>query len=72
MADEIKPEVKAETKAGYKTSEFWLSVVAIAIGAITAGDVFNEGSGGAKIAALITSALVALGYTGARLNLKKD
>jgi hypothetical protein len=33
--------------------------------------VFSEGTSGEKITALVTSALVALGYTGARLNLKK-
>lgn len=59
-------------KPGYKTTEFWLSVVAMAIGGITASELFGADSAGAKITALITSALVALGYTGARLNLKKE
>lgn len=60
-----------ETKAGYKTTEFWLSVVAVIVGGITTAGVFSEGTSGEKITALVTSALVALGYTGARLNLKK-
>ena len=59
-------------KPGWKTSEMWLSVVAMAIGALVASDVFADGSTGMKITALISSALVAMGYTGARMNLKKN
>jgi len=50
----------------------WLSVAAMAIGALVAGDVFADGSTGMKITALISSALVAMGYTGARMNIKKS
>jgi hypothetical protein len=64
---------KTETvKPGWKTSELWLSVAAMVIGAVVASDVFSEGSTGMKITALISSALVAMGYTGARMNIKKD
>jgi len=57
---------------GWKTSEMWLSVAAMAIGALVASDVFADGSTGMKITALISSALVAMGYTGARMNIKKN
>ena len=67
MANTNKPPTK-----GIKTSEFWLSVGAMVIGALVASDVFADGSTGMKITALISRALVALGYTGARINLKKN
>jgi len=52
-------------KPGYKTTEFWLSLLAIAIGAITtSGAISNsvvlQGLG------LAATALGALGYSGAR------
>ena len=66
MANTNKPPTK-----GIKTSEFWLSVGAMVIGALVASDVFADGSTGMKITALVSSALVAMGYTGARMNIKK-
>ena len=59
------------TKPGYKTTEFFLSLGAMVIGALVASDVVAEGSTGMKITALVSSALVAMGYTGARMNIKK-
>ena len=59
------------TKPGYKTTEFFLSLGAMVIGALVASDVFADGSTGMKITALASSALVAMGYTGARMNIKK-
>ena len=59
------------TKPGYKTTEFFLSLGAMVIGALVASDVFADGSTGMKITALVSSALVAMGYTGARMNIKK-
>ena len=62
---------KSTPKPGYRTSEFFLSLGAICVGALVASDVFADGSTGMKITALVSSALVAMGYTGARMNLKK-
>jgi hypothetical protein len=60
-----------ETKPGYKTTEFWMSLIAVAIGAVQAsGMVPMEGPWG-QILGMVTAALVALGYTGARLSMKK-
>ena len=59
------------TKPGYKTTEFFLSLGAMVIGALVTSDVFTDGSTGMKISALVSSALVAMGYTGARMNIKK-
>ena len=65
------PTPTSTTKPGWQTSEFWLSVVAVVMGTIAASDALPAEGGAAKITALITSALVALGYTGARLAIKK-
>ena len=59
-------------KPGYKTTEFWLSLAAVAVGALlVAGVLPNEGAS-TQVVGLIEAALVALGYTGARLALKKN
>ena len=61
-----------KNKPGYKTTEFWLSAAAAAIGGMLAAGVIAPASTAAQVVGLISSALVALGYTGARLNLKKS
>lgn len=59
-------------KPGYKTTEFWLSLIAVALGAVqAAGIVPNESAWGQMLGTVVV-ALVSLGYTGARLNLKKN
>ena len=59
-------------KPGYKTTEFWLSVAATVIGGLAASGAIAEDSTLAKMIGLAASALVALGYTGARMALKKQ
>jgi hypothetical protein len=58
-------------KPGYKTTEFWLAGAATVVGGLMASGVIAEESSLAKILGIAASALVALGYTGARLALKK-
>ena len=56
-------------KPGWKTSEFWLSFVAVLIGAVFASgmlDALPADSAVLKIVGLISSVLGALGYTAAR------
>jgi predicted tellurium resistance membrane protein TerC len=61
-----------DPKPGYKTTEFWLAFAAVMLGAFVAsGAVPLEGTA-SQIVGLIQSALVALGYTGARLTLKNS
>ena len=62
----------SNTKPGYKTTEFWLSLAAVALGGVMAAGVFKMEGSTAQIVGVIESALVALGYTGARLTLKKN
>jgi hypothetical protein len=58
-------------KPGYKTTEFWLSLAAVAAGAVVASGVIPAESVWERVIGLVVSALAALGYTGARLALKK-
>ena len=60
------------TKPGYKTTEFYLALAAVALGAFVASGVLPIEGATAQVVGLIESALVALGYTGARLTLKKQ
>tara|TARA_R100001015_G_scaffold3089_1_gene1029 strand:+ start:16259 stop:16474 length:216 start_codon:yes stop_codon:yes gene_type:complete len=61
-----------EPKAGYKTTEFWLSCGAALVGGLVAADVLPVDGPWGQVIGLVSAALVALGYTGARLNLKKN
>lgn len=58
-------------KPGYKSTEFWLSLAAACVGGLMASGVIAPESTTSQVVGLISSALVALGYTGARLSLKK-
>ena len=59
-------------KPGVKTTEFWLSAAAAFIGALVAADVIPTEGPWVQVIGLVSAALVALGYTGARLNIKKN
>lgn len=59
-------------KPGYKTTEFWLALGASAVGAAMASGAIPSEGALAQAVGLIASALVALGYTGARFALKKS
>ena len=61
-----------ENKPGYKTTEFWMSMMAVALGAVVASGAIEIEGASAQIVGLIEAALVALGYTGARLTLKNS
>ena len=57
-------------KPGYKTTEFWLSLLGSVLGAIMASDVFDENS---KVVQLIGAGLMLLstmGYTVGRMKVK--
>jgi len=74
MADTKKSiEVVAETvkKPGYKSTEFYMSMAAVVIGAVASSGILEGSDGLTKVVGLIMAALVALGYTGSRLTLKK-
>jgi hypothetical protein len=68
MSDEAS---KPPMKPGYKTTEFWISLAAVIIGSVVASGIIPADSVWERIIGLAVSALAALGYTGARLAIKK-
>jgi hypothetical protein len=65
--DEVNEELtvssESNVKAGYKTTEFWLSLVAAVLGLLIASGLVAEGSTTMQIIGLIASMLTAMGYT---------
>lgn len=53
-------------KSGWKTTEFWLSVIALVVGALIASGAFSDTGTVAQVLAFVASALTALGYNVAR------
>lgn len=51
------------TKPGYKTTEFWLSLVAFLISAAVASGIVPQAGPVAQVVALTTALLSAAGYT---------
>jgi hypothetical protein len=58
-------------KPGYKSTEFYMSLLAVGIGALASSGILEGSDGLSKVVGLIMGGLVALGYTGSRLTLKK-
>jgi hypothetical protein len=58
-------------KPGYKTTEFWLSFAAVIVGAVQASGIVPAEGPWNQVLGMAISALVALGYTGARMAMKK-
>jgi len=57
-------------KPGYKTTEFWLSLLAMLLGALMASGVIAEGSTVAQILGIVLAGLAQLGYTAGRAQVK--
>lgn len=55
-----------EVKSGYKTTEFWLSFVAMLIGFLMASGFVADGSGTERAVAAVAAALAAAGYSVSR------
>jgi len=60
-----------QKKPGYKSTEFYMSMAAVVIGAVASSGILEDDSALTKVVGLVMAALVALGYTGSRLTLKK-
>lgn len=65
-------EEKKDTKPGYKTTEFWLTLVATLCGLAMASGFIAEGSDAAQYIGGALALLAQLGYTGARATVKKS
>ncbi len=53
-------------KPGYKTTEFWLSSIAIVLGSLLASGTFGQGTDIARGVGAIVAALAAMGYSSSR------
>lgn len=62
--------VTTPPKPGWKTTEFWLSLLAVVLGALLTSGLLADGSAPLRIAGIATTVLAALGYTGARASVK--
>lgn len=71
VVEETTPETPV-VKPGYKTTEFWMSVAACALGAFLASGALPEENFATQIAGVILSGLTALGYTVARFMVKSS
>lgn len=63
-------ETKMPQKAGYKSTEFWLSLLAALVGFVLASGAVVEGSQTATIVGGVLTVLCALGYTKGRTAVK--
>lgn len=54
------------SKPGYKTTEFWLSLVATLIGLLWASGLISEGSTADKVIGFVAAALGQFGYAVSR------
>lgn len=59
-------------KPGYKTTEFWLSLLALVLGAVAAAGVLPDGGLATQVIGGILAILSQLGYTASRAKLKAD
>jgi hypothetical protein len=57
-------------KPGYKTTEFWISLLVLILGVLAGSGVVTDGGAVAKVTGFATSTLAALGYTWARATTK--
>ena len=56
--------------SGFKSSEFWLKLIAILVAAVLASGILPEQSSAVKLLTIALTILSALGYTAARTALK--
>lgn len=59
-------------KPGYKTTEFWLSLLALILGAVGAAGILPEGGIATQIIGGVLAILSQLGYTAARAKTKTE
>ena len=59
-------------KPGFKTTEFWLSSIAMILGVVLASGAIPEGGMAGQIVGGVLSVLASLGYTASRTQVKKQ
>lgn len=68
----LPAETTQQSKPGYRTSEFWLSSLAMLLGVVLASGAMPEGGIASQIAGGVLSVLASLGYTASRTQVKKQ
>lgn len=63
--------MNSETRRGWRTSEFWLSLVAMVVGVLLGSGVWGEGDATYRILGFVAASLTALGYVVSRGGVKK-
>jgi hypothetical protein len=58
-------------RRGASTSEFWLSLLAVVVGAVVASGLLPTDGVAVRLAGIASTTLAALGYTASRTSLKK-
>jgi len=71
MSEEAKKIETRADKPGFKTSEFWINVVAIIAGIVIASGLIEDGGMVAQIVGGIMSSLAAASYTAGRSVVKR-
>lgn len=61
-----------EQKPGWKTTEFWLALIAVIAGALPSSGLFATDSTALKVCGLVVSVLAALGYGAMRGSIKRS
>jgi hypothetical protein len=56
---------------GYKTTEFWLTLLTTLMSALVATGLIGPDTQAAKVAATVTMVLASIGYTASRATVKK-
>ncbi len=72
MADATNTPVAPAPTPGWKTTEFWLSFVAVLVSALMASDAIPSYTIGYKVLTIAATILTALGYTVSRTLLKSS
>ena len=70
MSDTTTATTPVEVKPGYKTTEFWMTAGATAVGLAIASGIVPDTGMWPKIVALVVSAFAAMGYTVSRTAVK--
>ena len=61
-----------DIKPGWKTTEFWLSLMAVVVAYLGTADLWQEGTVGGKAITVVATVLAALGYSASRAVVKSS
>ncbi len=67
----IKVVAEKAAKPGYKSTEFWLSLMAMIISAVVASGTLQEGSIWSSVVGVVGVALTSMGYNASRATVKQ-